>query len=197
MGGVDLVAAVELPVLDLEATSLELIPGPLREADLHHRVGAAVGDEDTGSLSIVQMRLPIVDDRDEPTEGKDPCHRRPIGSKGHRVAHHRSHGEATEHRSGGLDPGLVPEPVVQLGESGAGGMKGVVVGITNPRYQIPVIAGRTGEHKWPTRSDHMQPLPWIECVGEAEQVSLVRSAAMVEYQEAIWISVRRSLCLDQ
>lgn len=53
MRGVDLVPAIELPVLDPEATGLEQLPGPPRKANLHDRVGAAVGDEDTGPPPVV------------------------------------------------------------------------------------------------------------------------------------------------
>ena len=111
----------------------------------------------------------------------------------HRVAHHRAHREAAEHGAGGLDAGLGPEPVVQLGERLAGGVEGVVVGIADARDQVPVVAGRARQPKRRPRRDHLQPPIGVERVGEAEQVALVGPAAVMEDEQPLRVPGGRPL----
>jgi hypothetical protein len=70
------VGVVRFVVLDVHAALLEQVPSPVREADLHDRVAAPVGDED--SRRSRQLRLPVLDDRNEAREGEDPCRRRTV-----------------------------------------------------------------------------------------------------------------------
>ena len=62
MGRVDVVRGVGLVVLDLQAARLELLTGRAGEADLHHRVAAAVGDEHPRGRPGREVGLPAVDD---------------------------------------------------------------------------------------------------------------------------------------
>jgi hypothetical protein len=188
-----LVADVGLVILDLEAAGLEQLSGATGETDLDDRVGPAVGDEGSRSESVLETWPPTVDDRNEAAEGENPCHRRPVGPQGHRVAHHGPHRETAEHSAGGLDPGLLPEPVVKVGQGGAGGVEGVVVGVADPGNQIPVVAGGPGQLQWPLRGDHPQPPLRIEGVRKAEQIPRVGPATVVEDQEAVRLARGRSL----
>src|SRR3954462_13140568 len=68
---VDVVGGVGLVVLDVQPARLEQLARTAGEADLHHRVAPAVGDEDAQAAAILERRLPALDDRDEARERED------------------------------------------------------------------------------------------------------------------------------
>ncbi len=70
------------------------------------------------------------------------------------------------------------------GELAVGGVEGVVVGVADARHDVPVVAGPARELQRRPRGDDVQPPLRVEHVGEAEQVVLVRAAAVVEDEQA-------------
>src|SRR5436305_4198377 len=188
MRRVDLVAQLRLAVGEVEPTGFDQLAGAVGELDPDHRVVAAVADEDAGAGAIGEARLPALDRRHEAAEGEDPRRRRPLGVQPRRVAHHRPHREAAEHGPLRRDPSLLPEPVVEIGQGGAGGLEALRIGMADPRHQIPVVAGRSGKLQRRPRRHHLKSLLRIEEVGEADQVALVGAAAVVEDQQSLRVA---------
>ena len=79
---------------------------------------------------------------------------------------------------------------MELGEGGAGGVEGVVVGIADPRHQVPVVAGRARQRQRRPRRDHPQPPLGVERVGQPQQVALVGAAPVVEDEQALGLARR-------
>ena len=113
-----------------------------------------------------EVGLPAVDDRDEAREREDPGRRRAVGAQAERVAHHRAHREAAEHRPLRRDAGALPQLVVEGGELRVGGVEGVGVGIADARHDVPVVAGPARQRQRRARRDDVQPPLRVEHVAE-------------------------------
>ena len=61
----------------------------------------------------------------------------------------------------------------------------VGVGVAHARHRVPVPAGPAGEGQRPSGRDHVQAPVRVQDAGQAEQVVLVRAAAVVEDQQAL------------
>ena len=92
-------------------------------------------------VRLGQVRLPALHGRDEAAEREDAGRRGAVGAEAERVAHHRAHREAAQHRALGADARALPELVVERGELAIGGPEGVGVGIAHARDDVPVVAG--------------------------------------------------------
>src|SRR5438045_3705951 len=80
------------------------------ESDCADRVAAAAGDERARRAGAArEVGLPALDDRDEAREREDARGRRAVRAETERVAHHRAHREAAEHRLLGREPGALPQ----------------------------------------------------------------------------------------
>ncbi|MEJ7714960.1 MAG: hypothetical protein WKF40_04345, partial [Thermoleophilaceae bacterium] len=97
----------------------------------------------------------------------------------------------------GVDAGSLPQLVVEGGERGVGGVEGLGVGAADLLDHVPVVAGRAGKGERRARRDHVQAAPGVQDVGQAEQVVLVRAAAVVEDEEAGGVAVGRALAVGQ
>ena len=154
-------------------------------------VTTPVRDEGAGPEAIVEAGLPVLDRGNEAAEGEHPGDRRPLPAQRHRVAHHRAHREAAQHRSRWGDAQSPP----RVGRAAApaprrAACEGLAVGIADALHQVPVVAGRAVEQQRRARGDHPQPLPRIEQIGEPEQVALVGAASVVEDEQALRLSRR-------
>ena len=194
---IDVVGGVGLVVVDLEPGGLEQVAGAPREADLHHGVEAAVGDEGTQVRPAAGIRPPALDGGDEAREGEDPRRRRAPAVEPERVAHDRAHREPAEHGLRGRDAGALPQVVVERGERRVRGAEGVRVGVADARHDVPVAARPAGQRQRRARRGHVQPALGIEHVGQRQQVVLVGAAAVVEDEQAGGLPVRRPLAERQ
>ena len=142
--GVDVVPAVGLVVLDLQAawsaaaraargrtpTSITGSRGAV--GDEHAQPGAARGPAASPRRSGMK-----------PEKARIPAGAGRSAAEAEGVAHHRSHREAAQHGPLGADPGARPQLIVELGERPVGGGEGVGIGVADARHQIPVVAGRS------------------------------------------------------
>ena len=86
---------------------------------------------------------------------------------------------------------------MQLGQRSPRRLEGLAVGVTDPRHQVPVIAGRARQAQRRPRRHHPQPPLGVEVVGEADQVALVGAAAVVEDQQPLGVSPARPFELEE
>jgi hypothetical protein len=182
--GVDFVPAGELVVVDIESSRHEPLARTVGEVDADHRIVAPVGDERADAAAIGQPRLPAVDRGDEAGEGEYPGGRRALRCERQRVAHHRAHREAAQHRARGRDAGALPQLVVERAQQHVGGVEGIRVGIADARHDIPVLARPAGDRQRRARRDDVQAPCRIERVGEPQQVVLIGAAPVVEHEQA-------------
>ena len=82
-------------------------------------------------------------------------------------------------------------------EPGESGVKRVGVGVADARNDVPVVARQAGQGERRARGDDVQAAPWIERVGEAEQVVLVGATAMVEDEHAVGPAGRRTFAVGE
>ena len=93
----------------------------------------------------------------------------------------------------GVIPGALPQLVVERGQALVGGVEGGRVRVADARHDVPVAAGPAGQLQRPARRNHVQAPLRVEHVGEAEQVVLVRAAAVMQHQQPRRVAGRGSL----
>ena len=145
----------------------------------------AVRDEGARPLPPGQVRLPALDRGHEPRERENPRRRRPAGSEAERVAHHRAHREAAEHRALRRDARLLPERVVKRRQRAERRVERRRVRIADPRHDVPVVARPARKLERRAGRDDMQPACRIQYVREREQVALVGATAVVEDEQPL------------
>jgi hypothetical protein len=72
-----------------------------------------------------------------------------------------------------------------------------VVGVADPRNEVPVIARRPFENQWGPWRNHVQPPLRIERIGKPQQVPLVGPASVVEHEQTLGLTGARALQISQ
>src|ERR1700722_16276679 len=114
---VDLMSHVGLVIGDVEPAPLEQVARAAGELDIDDRVVATVCDENREARAACQIRRPPFNRGDEPGEREDAGRNGPFGVQAERVAHHRPHREAAQHRPRVGDSRPLPELVVKRGQA--------------------------------------------------------------------------------
>ena len=142
-------------------------PGPAPVRDEHVRVGAW------------QVRLPVVDHRDEPGEGEKPP--APGGRAEARASTTSPSPSRSRRRSvrSGAIPVRSQASSWNSDKRAVSGVERVVVGIADPRHHVPVEPGPAAQRQRRPRGDDVQPALRVEGVAEPEQVVLVGATAVL------------------
>src|ERR1700759_1289602 len=160
------------------------------KSDVDPGVFRSVADERAQHRPIVERWLPAFDCRDEAREGEHTGGRRSITAERERVAHPAPHREATEHGALWPDPRLLPQLIVELCEQCIGGGERLRIGVADAWDDVRVVATPARQRQRCARRDDVKAPPWVERVGERQQVVLVRTATVVQHEQAARLACR-------
>ena len=133
--------------------------------------------------AVGQGRLPPLHSRDEARERENARRCRPPARQPERVAHHGAHGEAAEDGALRADAGVLPHPVVEVGELGEGGVKGVGIRVADAGDDVPVVSRQARERQRCPRCGDVQAAPRVERIGKSEQIVLIGATAVVKDEQ--------------